>query len=120
MSESKGHILVVDDSEMNREVLSQRLQAKGFEVSVAIDGAQALEMIERNQYDLVLLDIVMPRMSGVEVLSEIRSKQALTDLPVIMQTAKSDSATVVQTLKLGANDYVIKGKIGRASCRERV
>jgi|GEM_PF-2438145 len=109
MSESKGHILVVDDSEMNREVLSQRLQAKGFEVSVAIDGAQALAMIERNQYDLVLLDIVMPRMSGVEVLSEIRSKQALTDLPVIMQTAKSDSATVVQTLKLGANDYVIKG-----------
>lgn len=109
MSESKGHILVVDDSEMNREVLSQRLEARGFDVSVAVDGAQALEMIAQSQYDLILLDIVMPRMSGVEVLTEIRNKQALTDLPVIMQTAKSDSATVVQTLKLGANDYVIKG-----------
>lgn len=105
----KGHILVVDDSEMNREVLSHRLGSHGFEVSVAVDGEDALEKIARHAYDLVLLDIVMPRMSGLEVLERIRSEQALTDLPVIMQTAKSDSRTVVQTLKMGANDYVIKG-----------
>ncbi len=109
MSNTKAHILVVDDSEMNREVLSLRLGERGFEVSVAVDGADALAKIAQNSYDLVLLDIVMPRMSGLEVLERIRSEQALTDLPVIMQTAKSDSSTVVQTLKMGANDYVIKG-----------
>lgn len=109
MSKPHGHILVVDDSEMNREVLAAQLGAHGFVVSTAHDGAHALELIAHNTYDLVLLDIVMPRMSGMQVLTHIRSTQALTDLPVIMQTAKSDSATIVQALRMGANDYVIKG-----------
>jgi DNA-binding response OmpR family regulator/tRNA A-37 threonylcarbamoyl transferase component Bud32 len=109
MSSSKGHILVVDDSEMNREILSQRLSAAGFEVSTASDGAVALEKIAETSYDLILLDIIMPRMSGLDVLRKLRSEKGLTDLPVVMQTSKSDSSTVVQTLKLGANDYVIKG-----------
>lgn len=109
MSNTKAHILVVDDSEMNRDILSFRLGEAGFEVSTAIDGADALEKIRQGSYDLVLLDIVMPRMSGLEVLEHIRNEQALIDLPVVMQTSKSDSNTVVQTLKLGANDYVVKG-----------
>lgn len=109
MNSSKGHILVVDDSEMNRQLLGTRLEARGFEVSLAVDGPQALKMVAAQSFDLVLLDIIMPRMSGLEVLTALRQTHSRTELPVIIQTAKSDSATVVQSLRLGANDYITKG-----------
>jgi eukaryotic-like serine/threonine-protein kinase len=106
--ELSAHILVVDDKDMNRDLLSRRLRRSGYEVSVAIDGIDALEKIEQTQFDLILLDIMMPRMGGMEVLEHLRQSYTVTELPIIMATAKSDSDTVVEALQIGANDYVIK------------
>jgi DNA-binding response OmpR family regulator len=108
MTEFAGHILVVDDKEMNRDLLARRLQRRGFEVSTASDGFEALEKIEQHAYDLILLDIMMPGMNGLEVLEKVRETRSVTELPIIMATAKSDSDTVVEALQIGANDYVTK------------
>jgi class 3 adenylate cyclase len=101
-------ILVVDDNEMNRDLLSRRLLKKGFAVDVAEDGFKALEWIESNPCDLVLLDIMMPGMSGIEVLEKVRETRDGTELPIIMATAKDTREDIVGALKSGANDYVTK------------
>ena len=108
--ESNGSavILVVDDNEMNRDLLSRRLAKKGFTVDVAEDGFKALEWIDKNPCDLMLLDIMMPGMSGIEVLEKIRETRDGTELPIIMATAKDTRDDIVGALRLGANDYVTK------------
>src|SRR5688572_27749055 len=103
-----GALLVVDDNEDNRDVLSRRLRQKGFLVTVAADGVDALACIERESYDLVLLDVEMPGMSGLEVLTQVRSHRSQTQLPVIMVTARSEGADIVEAFGLGANDYLTK------------
>jgi sigma-B regulation protein RsbU (phosphoserine phosphatase) len=108
MDTQVGTILVVDDNEMNRDMLSRRLARKGHSVEVAEDGARALEMIEKNDFDLILLDIMMPGIDGYEVLGRLREHHAPEDLPVIMATAKSETEDIVSALKIGANDYVTK------------
>ena len=108
MNQPLGKILVVDDNEMNRDMLSRRLAKKGHCVDVAEDGARALEMIGASCYELVLLDIMMPGIDGYEVLKRLRTEYDAADLPVIMATAKSESEDVVAALKSGANDYVTK------------
>jgi sigma-B regulation protein RsbU (phosphoserine phosphatase) len=103
-----ARILVVDDNEMNRDMLSRRLVKRGHEVLVAEDGYQGLDLIEREDLDLVLLDIMMPGIDGLEVLERVRDGKPPDILPVIMATAKDTSEDVVQALKLGASDYVTK------------
>jgi DNA-binding response OmpR family regulator len=103
-----GRILVVDDNEMNRDMLARRLQQKGYSVSSAVGGREALALIERDPYDLVLLDVMMPEVSGLDVLAIVRETKSVTDLPIIMATAKDQSHDVVEALRLGANDYVTK------------
>jgi len=101
-------LLVVDDNEMNRDMLSRRLKSRSYEVATAEDGYQALEMLERDHFDLVLLDVMMPGISGLEVLQKVRQGSSRADLPVIMATARDTSEDIVEALKLGANDYVTK------------
>ncbi len=101
-------LLIVDDEESNRDMLSRRLLRQGFEVLVAEDGPQALAAIARELPDIVLLDIRMPGMSGMEVLRTIREQHSPTQLPVIMVTAEGHSASIVEALQMGANDYVTK------------
>jgi diguanylate cyclase (GGDEF)-like protein/PAS domain S-box-containing protein len=101
-------LLIVDDEESNRDMLSRRLQRQGFEVLMAEDGPQALDSIRRQIPDLVLLDIRMPGMSGMQVLEAIREMHSPTQLPVIMVTAEGHSASIVEALQLGANDYITK------------
>jgi DNA-binding NtrC family response regulator len=108
MNTEHGSLLVVDDDETNREVLTHRLERKGYTVTVAEDGSQALEMVRARRFDLVLLDIMMPGINGLDVLRTLRQAHTLTDLPIIMATARDQSADVVQALQLGANDYVTK------------
>jgi adenylate cyclase len=103
-----GQLLVVDDNEMNRDMLSRRLAARGHAVRVAEDGESALRTIEAGRPDLVLLDVMMPGISGLEVLQRLRQKYTVSDLPVIMATAMDASKDIVEALKLGANDYVTK------------
>lgn len=101
-------ILVVDDNEMNRDLLSRRLTKKGFEVALAESGEAALAWLEANACDLVLLDIMMPGMSGMDVLDRLRETRNVSELPVIMATAKGEQADIVDALRRGANDYVTK------------
>src|SRR5256885_4955092 len=101
-------VLVVDDNEPNRQIAVERLAERGFVVAEAADGAAALREIEDKRYDLVLLDVMMPGLDGLTVLRRIRELYALAELPVIMATARGDRADVVEALRSGANDYVVK------------
>jgi PAS domain S-box-containing protein len=101
-------LLVVDDEEMNRDVLSRRLVRAGYEVVTAVDGPETLRVLESRHIDLVLLDVMMPGMSGMEVLQRIRQKFSAPLLPVIMLTAVTESTEVAAALRLGANDYMTK------------
>ncbi len=103
-----SRLLVVDDEVNNRAALARRLTQKGYIVEVAGDGPQALARIPQGRYDLVLLDQMMPGMSGIEVLRRLRSTYSQSELPVIMVTGIDQSQTVVEALRLGANDYVVK------------
>ncbi len=103
-----GKLLVVDDNEMNRDMLSRRLSRLGHTIVTAEDGQQALDLIDQQEFDVILLDIMMPGLSGLDVLKILRQSYSTVELPVIMVTAKGESEDVVTSLKLGANDYVIK------------
>lgn len=103
-----GLLLVVDDNEMNRDMLSRRLTRRGHDVKVAEDGYIALEMLEKDAFDVVLLDVTMPGIDGYETLKRIRETKSPTDLPVIMATAKGETEDIVNAFELGANDYVTK------------
>lgn len=103
-----GRILVVDDDPENIEVLSLYLKRAGLEVCFAISGTEALRTLEREAVDLVILDVIMPDLSGREVLARLRTQYDAADLPVIMATALQSSDDVVEALRLGANDYVTK------------
>ncbi len=102
------HLLIVDDVEDNRTILSRRFIRRGFQISEANCGRQALEMIAGTDFDLVLLDVMMPDIDGVEVLREIRKTRPSAVLPVIMVTARSQSDDIVHALDYGADDYITK------------
>jgi serine/threonine protein kinase/CheY-like chemotaxis protein len=108
MTPEERQLLVVDDNEVNRDMLSRRLARKGYQVETASNGHEALRMIENGSFDLILLDIMMPGLNGIEVLKILRQKYSTTELPIIMATAKDRSEDVVEALELGANDYVTK------------
>jgi phosphoserine phosphatase RsbU/P len=105
---AQSSVLVVDDTEANRDTLGRRLQRHGYIVAAASDGPEALKMIEQRRFDLVLLDIMMPGMSGLDVLQRIRQTRSTTELPVIMATARDQSDDIVKAFSMGASDYVTK------------
>jgi diguanylate cyclase (GGDEF)-like protein len=108
MDQTHATLLLVDDDAMNRDMLSRRLARKGYTVLTAESGPRALEMLGSNRVDALLLDVMMPGMSGIETLKRVRQSHSVSDLPVIMVTAKDRSEDVVDALDLGANDYVTK------------
>ncbi len=108
VDDTSGHLLVVDDNEMNRDMLSRRLARRGHRVVTAEDGRTALALIEQQPFDVVLLDIMMPGIDGLEVLKTVRQTHPAAELPVIMATARDESADITGALAAGANDYVTK------------
>ncbi|MFK7971448.1 MAG: response regulator [Bacteroidia bacterium] len=102
-------ILVVDDEPINQQVLKNQLSLQSYQVVSAMNGAEALKLLDAGgKFDLVLLDIMMPKMSGYEVCREIRKRFLPSELPVIMITAKNQVSDLVEGLDMGANDYLTK------------
>jgi serine phosphatase RsbU (regulator of sigma subunit) len=109
MQLNTARMLVVDDNPDNREMLSRRLKRLGYDnVLLAVDGEEALAMNSEAAFDAILLDVMMPRKSGIEVLEQLRSENRLEDTPVIMISAATEIDTVVRCLELGAEDYLPK------------
>jgi adenylate cyclase len=101
-------ILIVDDNENNRAILAARLGARGYATEEAADGAEALESVRREAPDLILLDVMMPRIDGLEVCRRLRNDPTLGFIPVILVTARADSKDVVAGLEAGADEYLSK------------
>jgi DNA-binding response OmpR family regulator len=101
-------ILVVDDEPDVVRLVEFRLQREGFEMLTATDGRSGLDLLDTEKPDLIILDIMMPLMDGMEVLREIRSHRGTSRIPVIMLTAKTASVTVDEARQLWVSDYVMK------------
>ena len=108
MNTHKNRLLIVDDNEMNRDMLARRLARKGYEIALAENARQLLQRVEQEGVDLVLLDIEMPEISGLDALKTLREAYSPIELPVIMVTAKNQSEDIVKALDMGANDYLTK------------
>jgi len=104
----KSHVLIVDDAPTNRLMLTDMLEQLDFQATQAEDGMIALEMIEKDVPDLILLDIMMPRLDGFEVARRLKSNARTADIPIIFLTAVDDTNRIIEGLTLGAVDYVIK------------
>lgn len=119
--EVRPRILLVDDDEFVHKIVAHQLDAREYDLSIARDATEALRMLRNNAPDLVLLDIVMPGVNGLEALRRFRLMPSLEKTPFIMLTGKSEGAVVVESLKNGANDFIAKpfdratllAKIGR-------
>jgi len=105
---SNVNILVVDDERVNVEVLTNHLEIQNYNVDTASNGIEALEKTEKADYDLVLLDIMLPKISGYEVCKQIRKNKSSHELPVLMLTAKNQPHDIAYGLDIGANDYLTK------------
>jgi len=103
-----SRLLIVDDNEMNRDMLARRLTRKGYVIGLASSAKELVERVQRDAVDLVLLDIEMPNISGLDALKTLREHYSPAQLPIIMVTAKTQSDDIVAALELGANDYLTK------------
>ena len=101
-------VLVVDDDEMNRLTLAGLLESEGYRACTAEDGYQALEALEDQEFDAVLLDILMPGIDGLEVLRQVKADSRMWRIPVIVISAVDETSSIVRCLELGAEDFVSK------------
>lgn len=119
MEEVPGKVLIVDDNEDNRIVLARRLERQGHQVAAAENGLEALEMVRADDFDLMLLDIMMPEMNGYQVLEKLKNDPELRSLPVIVISAVDELDSVVRCIELGAEDYLTK-PFNRVMLRARI
>lgn len=105
---STSRILVVDDNEQNLELLVEYLDALDCTIETALDGIDALEKVEQNPPDLILLDIMMPRMSGFEVCRKLKSDPETRDIPIIMVTALNELGDIERGVESGTDDFISK------------
>ena len=108
MSAGKPQVLVVEDEPAQREVLAYNLEAEGFIVRMAVDGEEALMLIDEVAPDVIVLDWMLPNVSGIEVCRQTKTKAATRNIPIIMLSARSEEVDRVRGLETGADDYVIK------------
>src|SRR5690606_31806483 len=108
ISAKQPTILVVDDTELNRDLLYRRLKKNGYQVALAVDGQDALGQLRDADFDLVLLDIMMPVMDGYQALEAVKADPELRLIPIVMITALSEMDSVVRCIELGAEDYLPK------------
>lgn len=108
MSAGQPHVLIVEDEPAQREVLGYNLEAEGFRTTRAEDGEQALMMIDEDSPDVIVLDWMLPNLSGIEVCRQLKTRVETRDVPIIMLSARSEEVDKVRGLETGADDYVVK------------
>ncbi|MCE1229954.1 MAG: response regulator [Firmicutes bacterium] len=108
MSRLAGNVLVVDDLETNREALMRMLEREGLSTEGAQDGIEALEKVRVRPFDAILLDVMMPRLDGLQTLAILKKEFRLRDIPVIMLSALNESKTIRECIEMGADDYLPK------------
>ena len=108
MGADQPHVLVVEDEPAQREVLAYNLEAEGFDVAKAESGDDALMLVDETPPDVIILDWMLPGVSGIEICRRLKSNAETRKIPVIMLTARSEEADRVRGLETGADDYVIK------------
>jgi DNA-binding NtrC family response regulator len=108
MTAARGSLLVVDDTEISRDLMQRQLERQGHVVTTVGSGKEALDLLQCRTFDLVLLDIMMPDMSGYQVLQRMKNSAVYGDIPVIVVSALDDMDSVVQCIRLGAEDYLLK------------
>jgi DNA-binding response OmpR family regulator len=106
--QTSSRVLIVDDDEMAREVMRTILQAEGCAVTTAESGSRALELLKAGAFDLVVLDINMPGVDGLEVLTRLKEGDATANSSVVMTSARNDLETVMRCVDLGADSYLLK------------
>jgi CheY-like chemotaxis protein len=104
----KPKVLIVDDEPFNVDYLEQELEDSSYQILSAFNGREALDKIQREQPDLILLDLTMPVLDGFAVLSQVKADNDLRNIPVIIISAASDSRSIVRGIKQGADDYLTK------------
>lgn len=125
MTQLQGHVLVVDDLDTNREALSRMLEREGLTTEGAQDGFDALDKVRAGSFDVILLDVMMPRLDGIQTLAILKQEIGIRDIPVIMLSALNESKAIRECIELGADDYLPKPidrsllKARLASCLRR-
>ncbi|PWE18831.1 phosphate regulon transcriptional regulatory protein PhoB [Marinicauda salina] len=104
----QAHVLVVEDEDALAELLQYNLNKEGFRVSVAGDGEEAMMLVEEDQPDVVILDWMLPKLSGIEVCRRLRGRQETRNVPIIMLTARGEEGDRIRGLDTGADDYIVK------------
>ena len=105
---TKEHILVVDDEEDILELLTYNLTREGYQVTGALTGEDALKKIQSEAFDLIVLDLMLPGIDGLEVTKRLKNDPKVSNIPILMLTAKGEEADIVTGLELGADDYITK------------
>ena len=103
-----ARVLVIEDDDHIWKIIQYKLKSENHEPIWANDGLKAMKLLEEIKPDLIISDIMVPYMDGIQILKEIRSKEELKDIPVIMLTSKSQEKDVIHGLKMGAQDYITK------------
>lgn len=114
-----GRILIADDNQQNRELLDAYLSDEGHEIEMAADGEETLRKVREMGPDLVLLDIMMPRLSGYEVCQRMRQDESMRDIPVLMVTALREMGDIEKAVAAGADDFLTK-PVNRLELKTRV
>jgi DNA-binding response OmpR family regulator len=128
VGDGRGRILVVDDNEANRDLLCRQLRREGYSVAQAGDGLEALDLLDHSPFDLVLLDVMMPRLDGIQTLTRLRETGRVPGLSVVMISALDEVSSVVACMELGAEDFLpkpfdpvlLRARIGNSLERKRL
>lgn len=110
MPKTKKKILIVEDDSTLSQMMNDKFSHEGFDIDLALDGEEALDKVRKNKYDMVLLDILMPKMHGIEVLTQMRKNDETFKMPVIILTALDSAERELEAHKLGAIEYFVKSK----------
>lgn len=108
LAHMKNRVLIIEDEELMQRFLAQRLRNENFEVDVAKDGQEALQQLNKHKYATIVTDLMLPFVSGFELIGKIRNGKLNADTPVLVLSALSTANTIVDALKIGANDFIKK------------